>query len=79
MAGANDDRRCQRCEGALEAGYLSDRVNAITERCVEWAPSDGGGVYAPVKLAKRDRYLVRAHRCTACGWVDLYADVSTQP
>ena len=79
--------KCTACGGALEEGFIPDAGHAQTWAAV-WvagAPSSkstlmevlrtGGGVSVTGVNAK----AIDAHRCTACGHLELYATRAPDP
>jgi len=67
---------CPKCSGTVGEGFLLDQ-NYQTLRQSLWisgAPEAGGLLGQSVKISGKEIYAVRSLRCTACGFLEVYAD-----
>jgi hypothetical protein len=69
---ANTDDRCSKCEGKMEVGFIHNRL--LGSPSIEWV--EGTPEYSALNtiklIGKRMRFINRANRCTACGYLELY-------
>jgi hypothetical protein len=61
--------RCPKCEGVMEKGFLRPPLHNRTVQWVEGDPNWTGVFNWP----GRRKIPIRALRCVACGYLELYA------
>ena len=74
MDSSEEGRKCPKCGGLMEVGFLRDRSHGGASRPAEW--SEGvpeTNWFGQVKLGDRIRYQVEAFRCEKCGFLEQYA------
>ena len=72
--GNSRDRKCSKCSGTMQIGFLADRTYGavVAAAWVEGVPEKKwiGGV----KLADKRAYLLDMWRCASCGYLESYAN-----
>jgi len=69
----NEEARCPKCNGPVEAGYLLDKTPFVTAAC--WVPGDPPRSFLGKRSFKEGHGpRVRAVRCKECAFLELYAD-----
>lgn len=64
---------CPKCRGAMEPGFLVDHTYS-TVTAAEWAEGPvERSFWTGVKLRGRERRSIETHRCTRCGYLEMYA------
>jgi predicted RNA-binding Zn-ribbon protein involved in translation (DUF1610 family) len=74
MESNDQPRKCPKCGGDMEVGFIRDRSHGAASRAAEWA----GGVpesswFGQVRMGDAVRYQVEAFRCEKCGFLEQYA------
>jgi hypothetical protein len=63
--------RCPKCEGVMEVGYMPDLAGGFTFPPSYWV--EGPPKKITWTIRNRRRLPITAYRCTACGYLELYA------
>ena len=74
MESNDQGRRCPKCGGDMEVGFLRDRARGNLSRPAEWmegAPEITW--FGALKMSSSTRYAVEAFRCEKCGFLEQYA------
>ena len=72
------ERKCPKCGGEMEVGFLRDRSGSNLSQPAEWmqgAPETTwlGRFKLGYRMAYITRYTVEAFRCEKCGFLEQYA------
>jgi predicted RNA-binding Zn-ribbon protein involved in translation (DUF1610 family) len=74
MESNDPGRKCPKCGGDMEVGYLRDRSHGATSRAAEWAEGVPESTwFGTLKVGATVRYQVEAFRCEKCGFLEQYA------
>ena len=68
------ERKCPKCGGDMEVGFLRDRARGNLSQPAEWmegAPETTW--FGTLKMGSSTRYAVEAFRCEKCGFLEQYA------
>ena len=75
--------KCSKCGGRMTKGYMvdSDRIGSSISsfdysHWIEGEPEYSEGLFGQTKnlnVDNKKKYVIRASRCTKCGYLDLYA------
>jgi hypothetical protein len=63
--------KCPKCEGSMEAGYISDNTGGAIFHSA-WISGAKVGFFKTPKAI-----TIVAHRCVSCGFLESYAPKST--
>ena len=66
--------RCPKCEKSMDRGHIPDLAHGAV-RPSAWAPGEavGQGFLGGIKYKAKVTIPLSAYRCSACGYVELYA------
>ena len=60
---------CPKCQSAMETGFLPDAAHGQQV----WFEGEAPTTLRGSLMKGRKRFVVVAHRCTACGYLESYA------
>jgi hypothetical protein len=66
---------CGECGGAMKLGFIPDDSNQASRQLswIEGPPKENFLGFLSTK--DKQRYYIRAYRCTGCGFLKLYASI----
>jgi hypothetical protein len=65
--------KCLRCGGAMQQGYIVDRVSGWYDPTKWFEGELVIGKLGGIKKAKSKPFLVSTYRCVQCGYLESYA------
>ncbi len=73
MESNQEERKCPKCGGEMEVGFLRDRSRGNLSQPAEWMEGVPERTwFGSLKLGST-RYAVEAFRCEECGFLEQYA------
>ena len=65
---------CTKCSSDMEEGFIIDYGHSQFRQVASWipGPAEKGG-FSGVKIKDKRQIPLRTFRCTACGYLELYA------
>jgi hypothetical protein len=64
---------CPKCRTRTQEGFALDRYRDSTYEAAEWIEGRPAYGFLGMRLWGRSRFPIKAYRCPACGFLELYA------
>lgn len=67
-------KECCKCSKPMVVGFVADRSHmAVTQRPF-WVEGEPQTVLGIARTGAKEQFWVEAHRCSGCGFLELYAN-----
>ena len=75
----NPDRRCPKCDGTMQLGFIPDATYGSTV-VAGWYPGrPQKSFWQGTRVDREEIVAIDAYRCPGCGFVEFYAIKSAPP
>jgi hypothetical protein len=68
------ERICTKCSKPVTVGFVVDRGDMSVAQRPFWVEGEPQSVLGFTKTGGKNQFWVEAHRCTGCGFLELYAN-----
>jgi hypothetical protein len=70
----HDEKTCSRCQGAMSAGFVLDKIDDARARQSDWQEGNSKrNFWTGVKLHADLQRPITTFRCERCGYLESYA------